>query len=187
MLLANDVAKKRYLFEKSKYYNYLRHCTRQIERTVLGLFPQWIKIDRSYILEHLTSQEARLFFSMDIRDQHHGLVVAKQLQALSPHASRELIGAALLHDIGKSITTYRLYERIFVHLYRRHQCHHIASYPKYRGVKGVLQQKFYHPLYGAELLRRHRVNGRLCQLVEMHHEPEGDSEAALLKLVDEAF
>ncbi len=65
----------------------------------------------------LTTEQTKLFASMAIVDQHHCLAVA---QALAAQGLRQpdLLRAALIHDVGKSLGCIRLWERVVYVLLR---------------------------------------------------------------------
>jgi HD domain len=46
-------------------------------------------------------------------DRRHGLIVAKQAAVtLGPQGTRPVIAAALLHDVGKTVSSFGLFERV---------------------------------------------------------------------------
>ena len=49
----------------------------------------------------LAEREYALWASMPVADRRHSLLVARRLVAAVPDAPREIIAAALLHDVGK--------------------------------------------------------------------------------------
>lgn len=70
--------------------------TRQV---VNALWPRIDDAERDEALALLNQHEARLFLSMERRDQRHALEVLRRLR---PHtANQDVQAAALLHDCGK--------------------------------------------------------------------------------------
>ena len=59
----------------------------------------------------LTAKQAHLFASMSSVDQHHCLAVAQALAAQGVQQP-DLLRAALIHDVGKSLGRIRLWERV---------------------------------------------------------------------------
>jgi putative nucleotidyltransferase with HDIG domain len=111
------------------------------------------------------------------------VVVARAILAEQPGASRELLRAALLHDVGKSTASYRPLERILVRLYTPA----VPSEPRRAGLIGAWQRKRHHHCYGAAMIRAAGGSARVAEIVVRHQDPQGDEEAALLKRVDERY
>jgi hypothetical protein len=59
----------------------------------------------------LNAQQAALFSSMALVDQYHCLAVARALAAQG-FSDPELLQAALIHDVGKSVTPIAVWERV---------------------------------------------------------------------------
>lgn len=78
----------------------IRHRFRQ---GVAALLPRTGSLDSSLAVEWLTSDQIPLFDRMSAHDRAHSLRVAGRLLA-DGHADRDLIAAALLHDVAKAGT-----------------------------------------------------------------------------------
>ena len=156
-------------------------------RTLQAFFPRLVEegmeAGDAFAKSVLTPEEYELYREMDVRDRHHARLVARAVQERAPEASSALLRAALLHDVGKSAAPYRAWERIFVHLYAPP----VPAAPPLTGLRGMWQRHRHHALYGAEMIRRAGGDERVAELVERHHQPGGDLEAALLRAVDETF
>ena len=131
----------------------------------------------AWALEMLTPPEARLYLGMDARDREHACRVARALISAHPGSSPELRAAALLHDCGKSLRPYRVQERVLVGLIPGR----VSGYLPF----GALYVRGHHPAIGATLLRRLGGRARVAELIERHHLPVNDPEAALLHEFDE--
>ena len=153
-------------------------------RTLLAFLPGKVDTDDTFAAERLDPVEYGLYLRMDPRDRHHACVVTQSLLARVPDASPALQKAALLHDVGKSVAPYNATARILVHLYTPE---HVRAAPPLEGWRGAWQLHRHHDRYGAEMIRRVGGSERVAQLVERHHDPQGDEEAELLKAVDEGF
>jgi hypothetical protein len=58
--------------------------------------------DDAWAMAHMTPGEARLWRRMSAADRRHAVVVARRVDAtLGPEATRGVMAAALLHDVGK--------------------------------------------------------------------------------------
>lgn len=120
----------------------------------------------------LTSAELTLFKQLPVPDQNHSLRVLKTLEAEGESAP-DLLKAALLHDIGKTLHPLRRYERVFGVIVR-------GLFPGLAAVWGekdprgihrplaVIQQ---HPSWGAELAERAGSSSGVIWLIR-HHEME---------------
>lgn len=134
--------------------------------------------DDAWALTLLTPAEALIYQHMDARDREHACRVTRRLVRNHPQASPELQAAALLHDCGKSVRSYRLWERVFVGLVP----HRISRMMPPMGALGI---RAHHPELGAQLLRKAGARPRVTQLVARHHHVGNDAEAALLHHYDE--
>jgi putative nucleotidyltransferase with HDIG domain len=155
-----------------------------ISRTAHAFLPGLVQPDDAFARQHLRGSEYALYAKMDSRDRHHACLVTETLLGHHPQASSELIRAALLHDVGKSSSSYHPLQRIVVHLYTPKN---IPPSPRFHGLKGAWQRHLYHSQYGADLIRKSGGDERVAELVASHHDPQGDREATLLKYVDEMF
>jgi putative nucleotidyltransferase with HDIG domain len=127
----------------------------------------------------LPRPEYGVFERMDPRDREHAVRTAQRLLDLHPGAPSVVVRAALLHDCGKSLRPYNVIERVAVGLWAA------PSPPPTEGrVPSAAQVRHYHPRLGAELIRAAGGDERVAQLVERHHAPGDDREAALLHEVD---
>jgi putative nucleotidyltransferase with HDIG domain len=125
---------------------------------------------------YLQRLEFKFYLGIDPRDREHGLRVAKQLLEAHPEAREELIAAAILHDCGKSVRPYHVLERVLVGL---------IPYGKGAGSRfEPIRVRNQHPQIGAELLRKSGGRLEVARLIEAHHHPNGDEEAALLYFFD---
>lgn len=145
--------------------------------------PRLARADDAFAARLLPRAEYRLYRQMDVRDRTHACGVAKTLLRLEPTASRTLLRAALLHDVGKSGAHYRPLERILVALYTPQ----VPASPRLRGVRGAWQRRRHHPRYGAHMILAAGGDARVAELVARHHHPAGDPEAERLRRADAHF
>lgn len=132
--------------------------------------------DDAWALVWLTPGEVRVYLGMDARDREHALRVTRALLAEVSDAPPELLAAALLHDCGKQLRPYRVWERVAAGLIPNRLA---ALLPL-----GPLWVRGQHPALGARLLRAAEARERVAELVERHHRPGTDEAAALLHRYD---
>ena len=150
-------------------------------RAVRGIHPRLARPDDAWAERHLVGGERELYRSMDPRERDHGVRVARTLVRRTPDADPTLVRAALLHDVGKSVRRYAVYERILVHLLPGPVP---PPDPPRRGVVGARQVAAHHPAYGAAMLRAAGAPERLVDLVARHHAPGADPGARALHDAD---
>ncbi len=120
----------------------------------------------------LDPAELELFKSLPASDQNHSLRVLQTLEQAG-ETDPDLLKAALLHDIGKTLHPLRLWERVFAVLLEGLLPHTAAAWgqkePKgvYRPLVIILQ----HPAWGAALAERIGSSPRVIWLIR-HHEAE---------------
>lgn len=161
--------------------SYLKNA---FKRTLLAFLPQFAVADDTLAKQTLSASEFGLYMTMDVRDRHHALKVVLALLNVYPDASDELIRATFLHDVGKCLKPYNPAIRIATHLYTPKD---IPAEPRLKGIQGAWQLYQHHDVYGAALIRQVGGSERVAQIVERHHEPKDDAEAAKLKEIDERF
>ena len=132
--------------------------------------------DDAWALAQLTAGERRVYLSMDARDREHAVRVAQALLAGQPGSAAELLAGALLHDCGKSVRPYRVWERVAAGLVPGR----LARWLPF----GALYVRAAHPQLGAALLSAVGARARVIELVDRHHQPGQDAGAALLHRYD---
>ena len=84
--------------------------------------------ERTWIAGHLTEPEAELFDRMGRADQRHTLGVARRAAtALGDEATRPVVAAALLHDVGKVESGLGTYGRVMATLSAKVAGHDMAE------------------------------------------------------------
>ncbi|WP_425147068.1 HD domain-containing protein [Deinococcus sp.] len=132
--------------------------------------------DDAWALAHLTPAEARVYLGMDARDREHAERVTRALLSAHPQASSTLLAGALLHDCGKSVRPYRVWERVAAGLVPWRLSRWLPL--------GALYVRGAHPELGARLLTAVGARAAVIELVRRHHRPGHDPEAALLHRYD---
>jgi putative nucleotidyltransferase with HDIG domain len=149
----------------------------------------WIRppdIEQAWAGPYLPAQAQRLFRAMPRYDQQHALKVFHTLQ-LEGHIDRDLLAAALLHDVGKTLPRegrLRLWHRVAVVLMR-------AFLPGLlerigRDQPGSWRQPFYvqqhHAEIGAELARQTGCSPVTVDLIRRHESPSEQEDELLAAL-----
>lgn len=148
--------------------------------------------DARRIVALLSEAELQLFLSMRPRDRRHGaetLRHAERLSADQPAApSRELLIAALLHDVGKG--PLRVEDRVTYVLLRAISPRLVDRLARAEGLRwrGALWRLRYHAEVGAAQLSAIGSAPRVVELTALHHDdpvPSDDAELAWLLEADE--
>lgn len=156
-------------------------CTNAARRTVRSITESQAEPDDGFARDVLRPEELRLYLGMDARDREHAVEIARALVSEFPDASDELVRAALLHDVGKQLRPYRVWERILAHLWAPAD---IPREPRFRGLRGAWQMRVHHAAYGAELLRAAGGSEDVARLIEQHDAAWPGPEARKLQRVD---
>ena len=142
--------------------------------------------DSAEIAAHLTPAEQHLFYSMDRRDQRHGLDVFRVLKS-GGHTDASLLAAALLHDAGKGPVkvwhrvAFVLLKAVSPRLLRR-----LAAAGR-GGWRGALARSLDHAERGAALAEASGSTAETVRLIRLHRSPAGgDAALTLLQGADEA-
>jgi len=126
----------------------------------------------------LSEEEARLFFSMERRDQRHGLEVARRLRQVTD--DMPVLIAALLHDCGKG--RVRLWLRILNVLWPAAVARLAVEGERWRGAAYRLR---HHAELGATMAREAGCSETTVRLIHGHIEPEEAWQYELLRAADD--
>ena len=149
----------------------------RVQQFLDSLWPQVAQDERAILALWLPPRAAKLFLQMPRRDQRHSLNVFYTLRSAG-HEHPDLLAAALLHDVGKS-----LYEGRRLHLWHRvaivlleavapawlNKISALGSQPK------SLWHPFYihvrHPELGAALALNAGCSKLTAALIRRHQDP----------------
>ena len=152
-------------------------------RTVQAFIPGLARPADAFARRWLTDEEYSLYLQLDVRDRSHSVLVARRLLDAGT-AERELVAAALLHDIGKSLLPFNPVFRVIAHLYRPRG---LPSWPLQPGLHGALQLREHHEQLGAQLIRDAGGSPRVAQLVrQLGDERSREPAVRLLREADAA-
>ena len=142
--------------------------------------------ERLEVAAHLTPAEQALFYSMELRDQRHGLDTLGILRA-GGERDPSLLAAALLHDVGKG--RIRLWHRVAFVLLKAASppllCRLAAGDGP--GWRGAFARSLDHAERGAALAEAAGSTAETARLIRLHREPPGDDvPLARLQAADDA-
>jgi len=165
--------------------NRVRHRVTQFFRTLGAAF---LPVDETAAARYLTSNQLVLFRRMARAEQRHGIAVCQALESQG-YQDRELLTAALLHDVGKVVAPPWLWERVMVVLAEWLLPAQAARWSEGapRGLRRGFVTRRYHPAWGAELALKAGVSARAAGWIARHNDPPGeDALLAALQQVDES-
>lgn len=131
-----------------------------------------------------------LFSSMPRTEQHHGVYICRVLEGRG-FGDRDLLAAALLHDVGKTVAPLRLWERVSVVLVERFAPRLAAEWaglPAGGSVPVGVRRGFvvsrHHPAWGADLAAQAGASPRTVAWIRQHHNPVDAGDPLLMALQD---
>ena len=171
----------------------LRRVIYRVRQFYLALWAAAGAEDMDRARSVLTPAQMALFTGMRSSEQAHAMSVYRQLVEQG-ETFPDLLAAALLHDVGKSLSPLRLWERVLIVLAR-------AIFPAQsrrwgnlsipavglRGWRRAFIVAEQHPAWGAALAAEAGASPRTVALIRQHQEPpssatEADIERLLSKL-----
>jgi hypothetical protein len=130
--------------------------------------------ERLEVSSLLTPPQQRLFRRMETNDQRHSLQVLRTL-AKEGETCRDLLVAALLHDVGKSCHPLRLWERPIVVLTRLFHPAMVVRWGRHTGDKEwgwkrpfIIYEQ--HPAWGAQMATAAGCSPLTVWLIRWHQE-----------------
>ena len=144
----------------------------------------------SQVAQWLPASALPLFQTMSHADQRHSLKVCQGLLERG-RVDRDLLAAALLHDVGKAQGRVPFWTRpviVLGKLFAPHLLRSLAVYP-YESKTIPAWQRFlsnawWHAEIGADLASKAGLSEEAVLYIRTHHQPDGP--AAELHLIDEA-
>ena len=147
----------------------LAYRSRQFFRALFG--PQ-TRVENEALLPYLSIPQIALFRRMQPSEQAHAFQVSVRVKAAGLR-DRELLAAALLHDVGKILYPLSAWERVAIVLARH-------FFPKAaqrwgqgqpRGLRRAFVVATRHAEWGADLAARSGASARTADLIRHHQDP----------------
>ena len=157
--------------------------TYRVGQFLRSVFPHIPANERQLVTRVLPPELTHLFFNMSRADQLHSLRVLQDLMQ-DGQDDPDLLAAALLHDVGKSLHPLNPLQRAYVVLANRLAPGWVIRMGQAedgRGLRKSLSTSIHHPRWGAELVSQHGGSERLVRLIRYHQEPANASSLAGLK------
>lgn len=168
-------------------HNVAESVSLRVGRFIRTAHPNLTDLDRALAEEWLPDELLVLFLSQSEADQRHAVSVARLLLR-SGYASRDLIAAALLHDVGKRGAHFTPWHRTAIVLLeatmpallrwmgRRERIGLLAPFAVHQA----------HSALGASLALRAGASERTARLIREHHQPgQEDQELQMLRWADD--
>jgi hypothetical protein len=130
--------------------------------------------EQAWVDEQLLPEERRLWQQMSGPDRRHAAGVAREVQrALGHEASRPVLAAALLHDVGKVESGLRTYGRVVATLSAKVAGADMAhTWRRQRGFPRRVGLYLLHPDLGADLLELAGSDPLTVAWAREHHLPD---------------
>lgn len=155
------------------------HRARRFARTLVARRPG--EDDLTWVAEHLSDREMRLFERMPTVDRAHSIEVARSVDAhlgevgleSGSEEARWVIAAALTHDVGKTVAGLGTYGRVVATLSGAVGGASMARvWADKRGMTRRVGLYLQYPTLGADLLGVAGSDERVIAWAAEHHEPE---------------
>jgi hypothetical protein len=150
-----------------------------------ALRPRVTVRERVEAYAYLTEKQQRLFETMTLRDQAHGIHVLRHVRAQTAGDDAVLFAAALLHDCGKGRVA--LWHRVaFVvlgatpHMSERVASRHGSEW------RQALWRLLHHPSLGAHMVAQTGADPEIVRMIREQDAPAADGRLAILQAADDA-
>ena len=129
--------------------------------------------DASWAMQHLLAAERELWSMMSDSDQRHAIRVARQVAAtLGSRATRPVLAAALLHDVGKTASGLGTFGRTAATLAGLLDRRRAQGWGVSTGVRRRIALYIDHPDLGADQLAQAGSDALTVAWAREHHRPE---------------
>jgi hypothetical protein len=152
------------------------HLAKRFVETAVPLGPR--PADRQWAVDQLLPGERVLWARMKPADRRHAAGVARRVQAaLGDDATRPVLAAALLHDVGKVEANFGAYRRVIATLSAaavRRDPDVIRAWTRTTGFTRRVGLYLQHPKLGGDLLGMAGSDPLTEAWAREHHLPEAD-------------
>lgn len=161
--------------------------TKRLQQGITALRPVSLPVDLDAVIETLlTNDQAKAFRQLPPYDQAHLLRVYQRLVAAGER-DREVLIAALLHDIGKAMPSarVRLPDRVARVILRRCAPRVLDRFARMPAPwwRTGLTLAVHHPKVGAHKAAALGCTPRVCWLIEHHEDDPPPPDPALHRLI----
>ena len=166
----------------------VERVTSRVYRFIRAVRPGLSNIDRAIAEEWLSPEQLALFLTQSEADQRHAIAVARLLLT-SGLAGRDLIVAALLHDVGKRGARFTPAHRTLIVILESYAPRLLQWLSRGRRNRWLAPFAVHaaHARAGSRLAHEAGASLRTAHLIRMHHEPApgADQELAALRWADD--
>lgn len=152
------------------------HLTKRFFETLVPLGPR--RDDRQWALDQLLPGEVVLWARMKPADRRHAAGVARRVErALGDRAGRDVLAAALLHDVGKIEADFGPYRRVIATLSAaavRRDPDVIRAWTRTTGFTRRVGLYLQHPKLGGDLLGMAGSDPLTEAWAREHHLPDSE-------------
>ena len=163
----------------------MARISHRVRQFVGALRPHVGDAERADAYCYLNAEQQRLFESMMLRDQQHGIEVYRHVRAAAA-ADLALFTAALLHDSGKG--DVRLWQRVAYVALGAGAPSLLSRLASERGAgwRQAFHRLLHHPDIGADLAAAAGADADIVRMIREQDAAAPDGRLALLQAADEA-
>ena len=133
--------------------------------------------DLQEIIDYLLPSQLQLFRKLSLGEQAHSIRVFTYL-VRQQETDKDLLVAALLHDIGKSIYPLSIWERVFIVIAEKLFPRRIHEWGEGDIISGSWVKNWrrpfviakYHPNWGADMAEKVNVSKNVTNLIRYHQD-----------------
>lgn len=164
----------------------MARMSHRVRQFVGAMRPHVADGERADAYCYLNADQQRLFESMMLRDQQHGIEVYRHVRAAAAAADPSLFTVALLHDCGKG--DVRLWQRVAYIALGAGAPSLLSRLASERGAgwRQAFHRLLHHPDIGADLAAAAGADADIVRMIREQDAAAPDGRLALLQAADEA-
>lgn len=164
----------------------LGRASHRIRQFAGALRPRVTPRERYDAYAWLDEPQRRIFESMTLRDQQHGIEVCRRVRESSASDDPRLFAAALLHDCGKGrVELWQRVTHVALAASAPWLLHRIATADGTEWRQGFWRL-VHHPELGAEMVAQAGGDADVVRMIREQEAARPDARLALLQAADEA-